>query len=93
MFVEKISGKPFKSGKKIAVVSGVVEREVMSGVLVGSKPGNILRKKIVKPFYTFSSEDEGYIVPVCQCQDAIGSVREKFVGTKLFENCIKIGAV
>ena len=69
MVVKKISGKPFKSGKKLAKVSGTIEKEVMSGTLSGSTPDNIIRKNISKLFYTFSSEEEGYSVPVCQCQE------------------------
>jgi len=71
-YVKKISGKPFKSGKKIAIVSGTIEKEVMSGTLTGSTPDNIIKKKISKLFYTFHDEEDGYSVPVCQCQEVIG---------------------
>ena len=71
MIVKKLSGKPFKSGKKIAIVSGTIEKEVMSGTLPGSTPDNIIRKKISKLFYTFYDEEDGYSVPVCQCQEVI----------------------
>ena len=72
MIVKKISGKPFKSGRKFAIVSGTIEKEVMSGILTGSTPDNIIRKKISKLFYTFYDEEDGYSVPVCQCQEVIG---------------------
>ena len=68
MVVKKKSGKPFKSGNKTAIVSGLIERNVPSGTLTGSTPDNILRKMLTKPFYTFSSEEEGYAVAVQQCE-------------------------
>jgi hypothetical protein len=71
MIVKKISGKPFKSGRKFAIVSGTIEKEVMSGTLPGSTPDNIIKKKISKLFYTFSNEEDGYCVPVCQCEEVI----------------------
>ena len=69
MVVKKKSGKPFKSGNKTAIVSGIIEREVPSGTLSGSTPDNIIRKMLTKPFFTFSSEEEGYAVAAEICEE------------------------
>lgn len=69
MTVRKKSGKPFKSGNKTAIVSGLIERDVPSGTLSGSTPDNIIRKMLTKPFFTFSSEEKGYAVVAEQCEE------------------------
>ena len=66
--VKKISGKPFKSGKKTAIVSGVVQRETPSAPQTGSTPHNPIRKMVIRDFYTFSTEEEGYVCAVNQCE-------------------------
>jgi hypothetical protein len=69
MTVRKTSGKPFKSGRKEAIVSGIIQREVPSGTLPESLPGNPVRKMVVRDFYTFDTEEEGYSVEVGQCEE------------------------
>jgi hypothetical protein len=69
MTVKKTSGKPFKSGRKEAIVSGTVQKEVPSGTLPGSTPHNPVRKMVTKDFYTFSTEEDGYAVEVGQCEE------------------------
>jgi len=71
MIVKKKSGKPFKSGNKTAIVSGVIQKEVPSGTLTGSIPHNPIRKIVTRDFYTFSSEEDGYSVFVGQCEEII----------------------
>ena len=66
--VRKKSGKPFKSGKKTAIVSGIIQKEIPSGTLTGSTPHNPVRKMVFRDFYTFSTEEEGYAVNIFQCE-------------------------
>ena len=71
MIVRKKSGKRFKTGNKIAVVSGIIQREVMSGTLKGSTLHNSIKEMVTRDFYTFTTEESGYAVPVGQCEEVI----------------------
>lgn len=61
--VRKISGKPFKSGSKTAVVKEVVTR------LIPPSMDTLLPKvSHTRQAYSFSTEEEGYVVNVDMCE-------------------------
>jgi hypothetical protein len=62
MTVYKISGKPFKSGRKFADVKGIVTHQVPSGP---DSNGN--RKMVTREAYEFLTEEDGYVVDVRRC--------------------------
>lgn len=65
IFVQKKSGKPFKSGKKTAVVKRIIVSD-----LVPSSPGQDGKRVFLsKAAYEFQSEDDGYYVHVRLCKE------------------------
>ena len=59
--VVKKSGKPFKSGKKSAIIKGVIERTVPTA------PKSGIREVVAKPFYFFEDEGDNYFVSCAVC--------------------------
>ena len=63
LFVRKRSGKPFKSGGKIAHVKRLIRIQQPSAM----RPGGV-REIVTRPAYEFYEEQDGYFVNALMCE-------------------------